>query len=497
MANPFTATMDWLRGTSLTTPTPLQVEQKFNPADNGVPWKQIQSLVYNLHPYGDDMEGDGNSAVFACLVAAALASIEPPLSTFRRITARKKELIETHPVQDFIDNMNPYLDTFEILFWKEYSRRLDGNAYLLKARSGNAAIGNLTELWPISPHVMKPYTERGSPNFIDYYKWEREPGKFEAVPVENVIHFKLGIDPRDPRVGLSACKKLLREIASDNEATRFSEALLQNFGIPGLVVELPTEAEMTREERLTMKYGVQEAFSGPNRGGVGILSDGATMKQFGFTPEQLNLQALHNIPESRICAVLGVPAAVAGLNVGLEQTAQYASMRVIQESFTERTLKPFWRMDEAKWNRWLKPEFTTDKKLIIAYDLSEVSALQEDVDALFKRLDAAVVHEWVLPDEARSQVGLPPLPDGSGMKTGAMKAEEAQANARALAAAAGPKDPNALPPGKARSLKAPYDTFGEDLQLLIDEEAGPMQREMQRFYEAQAQRVRRALLSGG
>jgi hypothetical protein len=184
-------------------------------------------------------------------------------------------------------------------------------------------------------------------------------------------------------------------------------------------------------------------------------------------------------------------------------------MRVIQESFTERTLIPFWRLDEKKWNRWLKPDFSTDAKLLIAYDLSEVRALQEDQDALFVRLDMAVKTGWVLPDEARSQVGLPPLPDGSGMTTAAEKAEQAMAQMQA-AADAQPDDPNADPnappdnappkrlPGKQRrSLKAPYDTFGDDVQAMIDGEVDNMEREMQRFLDAQASRARRALLNGG
>ena len=499
MANYLTAAWSWLRGADLSPAS----EQKYSPADSSVNWSQQQSLVYTLNRDGwDDMAGDNNSAVFACLIAAALGSIEPPLSTFRKITARKRELIETSPLQSFLDNMNPTLDTFELLFWKEYVRRLDGNAYWLKVRSGNPLTGNVIEVWPVSPVVMRPWTEKGSPNFIDYYRYEREPGKFEEVPVQNVIHFKLGIDPRDPRLGLSPFKKLLREISSDSEATRFAETLLTNHGIPGLVVQLPIEAEVTSEDKKEMKYAIENSFGGPNRGRVGILSAGATMQQFGFNPQQLNLQALHNIPESRICAVLGVPAAVAGLNVGLEQTAQYASMRVIQESFTERTLIPTWRMDEAKLNRWLKPDFSSDPKLIIGYDLSEVRALQEDQDALFARLDLAVQHNWILPDEARSQVGLPPLPDGSGSKTAEQRANEAFDQQQELAASQPAQEPPGQKPKLTRvkdtpTLKAPYDTYAEDLQLLVDEDVPGLERELARHMEAQGERVRRALLNGG
>lgn len=483
--NPLRAVLSYLRGDDL--------EHKFAPVDATVPWQQVQSLVYTLtREQTEETRGDGNSAVYACLMALALGSIEPPLSVYTKDSKGKLNPKPTDPLQMFLDEMNPSLDTVEIRFWLAWAKHVDGNAYLLKIRGGRG--GPPLELWPVSPTVMVPWTERGSPNFIDYYRWEREPGKFEHVPVEDVVHFRLGVDDRDPRKGLSNLKRLLREVASDAEATRFAQQLLQNFGIPGLVVELPVDSEMSRDDRLQMKSDIANAFGGENRGNVGVLSDGASMKQFGFTPEQLNLTALHNIPESRICAVLGVPPAVAGLNIGLEQTSNYASLRVVFESFTERRLIPLWKMDEQKWNRQLKAEFTADRKLVIAHDLSEVRALQEDMDALFARLDFAVEHHWILPDEAREQVGLPPLPDGSGMEVQKPPAPTPPGQQP------GPNQPSADQAAKDLTdlmLKAPVDRWPEFIQGLIELGEPGFEADLKRFQEAQMRRVQRAIVSNG
>lgn len=471
----------------------VPLESKFSPASAAVNWQQVQSLIYTLQRSPDyESGGDGNSAVFACLMALSVGSIEPPLSVFKKDTKGKREAIPNSPLQAFLDDPNPDLDMLELRFWTTWAKHLDGNAYLLKVRSGNGRTGNPVELWPISPLVMRPWTEKGSGNFIDYYRYERRPGDFEEIPVENVIHFRLGIDDRDPRKGLSPIKRLIREIASDTEATRFADQLLRNFGIPGLVVELPLNSRLTREERLEMKDSVSGAFGSENRGNVGVLSDGATMKQFGFTPEQLNLQALHNVPEARICAVMGVHPAVAFLNVGLEQSANYASLRVVQEAFTERKLVPLWRMDEAKWNKRLRPDFSGDRSIVIAHDLTEVRALQEDADALYDRLDKAVQTGWILPDEARADVGKPPMPDGTGM----------QALPKPAPVAAPAAEDGQLQPGqpqKARGLesKAPIDEWPDDLQSLVELAAPGFQRDLQRFQELQQRRVQRALERSG
>jgi HK97 family phage portal protein len=500
MPNPIQAAWSYLRGDDLAVTPSLSplAEQKFSPVDATVPWEQHQSLVYTLsRDQTQDTRGDGNSAVFACLMALSLGSIEPPLSVYTVDAKGKRNPKPADPLQEFLDEMNPSLDTLELRFWLAWAKHLDGNAYLLKIRPGRS--GPPLELWPVSPTVMMPWTERGSSNFIDWYRWERQPGIFERVPVEDVVHFRLGIDDRDPRKGLSNLKRLLREVASDAEATRFAQQLLQNFGIPGLVVELPVDSEVTRDDRLQMKGDIANAFGGDNRGNVGVLSDGATMKQFGFTPEQLNLTALHNIPESRICAVLGVPPAVAGLNIGLEQTSNYASLRVVFESFTERRLIPLWRMDEEKWNRQLKADFTSDRKVLIAHDLSEVRALQEDQDALFARLDIAVQHHWVLPDEAREQVGLPPLPGGSGMQFEKPPAPVVRPGQPGGSNTPG-NQPAADQPAKDLTdlmLKAPIDQWPEFIQGLIALGEAGFEADLKQFQAAQMRRVQRAIVSNG
>src|SRR6185295_15858246 len=123
---------------------------------------------------------------------------------------------------------------------------------------------------------------------------------------------------------------------------------------------------------------------------VGVLSNGAKMEQFGFSPEQMNLKALHQIPEARIAAVMRVPPAVAGLSVGLEQTSNYASFREVREMFTEGTLAPEWALVASKFQQQLLPDFSSDRTLSVEFDLTDVRALQGDENEKYTRLDNAV-----------------------------------------------------------------------------------------------------------
>jgi len=384
---------------------------KFTPASSEVNWTRVETLV---HGPGAGVDTSSlNSAVFACLMTVASSYPEPPLCVYRKTSQGKSEKIEDHPLQILIDAPTPNgeLSTEEIQFWTAWALHVDGNAYWLKVRSGDALTGNVIQLWPVSPSLMAPVTERNSGDWISYYQYRIAPNQTVAVPVKNVIHFRLGLDDRDMRKGLAPLKHLVRQISTDDEADRFVDALLKNFAVPGLVV-IPAQGVSVNSESEADRIAdkMRRKFGNDNRGNVAVMSKEVTVEQFGFSPKDLDLSVLHRIPEERISAVIGVPAIVAGLGAGLDR-ATYANFKEAREMFTEQKLIPQWRTSARKLNTSLKPDFTQDKKIYIDYDLTNVRTLQEDEDSKYKRLTEAVGKPFIKRNEARTDVGLDPIPE--------------------------------------------------------------------------------------
>lgn len=362
---------------------------------------------------GSGRGGDGNSAVFACLMALSMAYFEPPVRVYRTDPRGNRKAVTSGPglaLQTLLDHPNPYMSPSEVWFWAAYAQNIDGNAYLEKIRSRS---GDVVQLIPRSPVNVKPMTERGSGNLIDWYKFTYAPGKWAAIPVEDMVHLKLGFDDRDHRLGLAPIKRLLRHICADDEASHFATTLLQNFGIPGLVVQTPDKS-MDEDKAERIKARAAAAFGNDNRGNVAVLTNGATMAQFGFSPEQLNLKSLHQIPETRIAAVMRVPPAVVGLSVGLEQTSNFASFEQIREQFVEQTLAPLWALRDDKLNAQLLPDFTTMPSTSIKTDLTGVRALQEDQSALHTRANEDLASGGISLNEYRQMIGEDPLPEEIG-----------------------------------------------------------------------------------
>lgn len=382
---------------------------KFTPASSEVNWTRVNTLVHGPGA-GEDHRSE-NSAVFACLMAIASAYPEPPLRVFKRTADGKSEKMENSPLQDLLDSPTPNgeLSQEEINFWTAWALHIDGNAYWLKVRSGDAETGNVIQLWPISPTLMGPETDPKSDDWISFYKYRIRPNQTIGVPVGNVIHFRLGLDDQDMRKGLAPIKHLVRQIGTDDEADRFVSTLLKNYAVPGLVIipqngmTINDEDEAQRlAERTRRKYGSD------NRGNVAVMSKEVKVEQFGFSPKDLDMSILHRIPEERISAVMGVPAIVAGLGAGLDR-ATYANFKEAREMFTEQKLVPLWRTNSRKLNTSLKPDFTSDSNIYLDYDLTDVRTLQEDEDSKYKRLQIAVGKPFMSVNEARTDISLDPV----------------------------------------------------------------------------------------
>src|SRR5690606_3251566 len=111
---------------------------------------------------------------------------------------------------------------------------LAGNAYWIKLRNG---VGRPGELWYVPHWLMEPRGSEDGTVFLSHYLY-RPGGRHEPIRLvpEDVVHFRHGMDPRNPRLGLSPIDGVIREIFMDLESSNFVASLLHNMGVPGVVI---------------------------------------------------------------------------------------------------------------------------------------------------------------------------------------------------------------------------------------------------------------------
>ena len=92
-------------------------------------------------------------------------------------------------------------------------------------------------------------------------------------------------------------------------------------------------------------------------------------------------------------------------------------MREAQQHFWQNTMSPLLKQVRAVLQHQLLPAFeplplVESEQVRVNWDLSQVAALQEDVESIQRRAREAVRAGIMSVNEARAVLGLPPLPEG-------------------------------------------------------------------------------------
>lgn len=329
-----------------------------------------------------------------------------PIMRVSRI-GRKGEYrpIPSHAMVDLWQRPNQYYTGRTLSKAVGLSLMVDGNAYLVKVRSGSGAV---VELWWIPHWLIFPCWPADGSQFISHYEI-RIDGIPREISKEDVIHFRDGLDPRNERLGLAAVKAQLREICTLNEASSYSASLLRNGAVPGIMLIPDSEDGMLPTEASKLKGQVQDQTQGEHRGSVIALTARMKVVVLGFTPEQLRLDQLPLPAEARVCAAVGLSPMVVGLP---DPGKTYANLSEARNSAWQNCLVPLQDLI-AETLRWqLLNEFEDPKVTLVEFDYSHVEALQENQKLKSDRIRGEWKDGLITQNEARDQLGYQPDADG-------------------------------------------------------------------------------------
>lgn len=365
---------------------------------------RIYTLLGTKIDYANEV-GDGlsSSTIAAVVNWVARTFPEAPPALWQKLTTGQEEQILDHPFLRLLRTPNPFFTGISLWMATVTDWMVDGNAYWLKVRDNG---GSVIELWWVPHWLIEPKGDERT--FITHYEYRPDSQRL-GVAVEDIVHFRFGSDPDNPRLGVSQLKSVLREVFTDDEAANFTASLLKNMGVPGLVISPEKGSTVSEEDGLAMKRYVKDRFGGDKRGEAMVMTGPTKVEQFGFSPEQLLLRELRRIPEERVSAVTGIPAIVVGFGAGLERST-FTNMGEAREAAYEAGLIPMQAiMAEEVW-RQLLPDFIADEDerwmTRYGFDLAKVRVLQEDLYRQAQRVGLAIRDGYAMVSEARRPMGL-------------------------------------------------------------------------------------------
>lgn len=334
------------------------------------------------------------------IVAASIRWMATAISEAPIIVHDADGPLPEHPASELLLEPNGYYSQSTLLAGIVTSLFLDGNAYVLHEVSAGGRA-----LWYVPHTMVRRIREPNGANIAAYDI--RVGGKQVRVEAADIVHLRMGVSLEDPTLGMSPLAGVMREIACDDEAARYTHAILRNMGVPGVLISPKSEAtQVTEETAERMKQLFTARFTGERRGEPLVFTGPMEVTPVGFGPQQLSVDTLRRIPEERITAALGIPAIVVGMGAGLERStfANYAEAR---EAAYESSVIPLSRNIAADFTRALGERLGLGRGERFAPDLRNVRILQPDLDALAARMDIGVRGGWIRVSEARAALGLP------------------------------------------------------------------------------------------
>jgi HK97 family phage portal protein len=368
----------------------------------------------------------GNAAAYACLRLLSQSVPEPPMIPYRMLPdGEPGDPLDWHdPLRQLIAQPNPLLTEFEFQELRVLYLGIAGRGYWYKERNN---LGQVIALWPLRPDRVGPIY--GSPadaartgNSADgvLLGWSYLiPGSshYEGIARDNVMVDKFP-DPSGETGGLAEglgpMQVLAAEVGADNEATRFVGSLVNNYAMPGLVIEIADELKTLDQAKIIKQSFIQQ-FGGARRGEPAVVGSNAKLAQLGFSLKDLEFPALRMHTETRISAAFGVPAILVGLEAGIKQGVQ-ATIDEMRDHFTETTLTAYWRRLSDTFAKSVANDplsrFGGGKGLICRFDTSKVRAFAAQAGRELQQFTVLFEKGAVTINEIRDLAGLPARADG-------------------------------------------------------------------------------------
>ncbi len=319
--------------------------------------------------------------------------------------------VPDHPFTKMLKRPNPFYSGTQLLRATVCSYYWDGNAYWRKIRNG---AGQVIQYW-YEPHwTIRPVRLADADFVTKYQVWRRTGGtmgQWFDVPVEDIVHFRWSFSAYNGMLGMAPLASALRDVFTDNEASRYSATMFRNLGVVGGIVSSGSE-DLPINNVDKLKAELQALTTGDERG-KWLVED--VPLNFAFPasdPTKMSTRENRKISEERVAALLGVPASVAGLGAGLDRNTYSNADDAIRRAYDDNIIPTL-----ASWAEEIDiqtlPDFTSKDAETLEFDTSHISVLRGNVEAREQSTADLYSKGVITRAQAKIRIGLKPETDGS------------------------------------------------------------------------------------
>lgn len=325
------------------------------------------------------------------------------------------------------------------------------------------ASGRVVGLWPLMAQYLVPtMAELGSGEYFKGYRYgTRGAEGFREFELDEVVYVWRP-SQKDHRLPESPLKLARYAIDISTLLDQFDNSFLTNGGVPSYLVVTPQFAD--NDEYSAFKRQFNRKFGGasnagkamfaesqvdPGEVGAGGAQQSVDIKVIGQSQKDSQIDVLRESKIQDITVAFGIAVSLLGYSNG----SKYTNMESDRQNAWQGVMGPLATELEDGVNLALGPELDGIAD-VGWFDRSGVPELRKR--PVFSETEgiAAVNARAITVDEYRADRGLPPLPDGEGDKLIAPPAPPTIQAPAALPAPEAPAKLKAVPPVKAKAVRA-------------------------------------------
>jgi len=363
-----------------------------------------------------------NSIVYAGVMFAIDALGEVPVVHERPLGDGSWEPVPDSPIVSLLENPNPWYGYSSLLSGWVISELtgVGGQSYTYKHRSTG---GRLIGLEYVPHFTVKPMPGApGSGVFIDHFRLSMRSA-VQKVRTHDMLVQRYGpINPLRVQYAVGPLEACLLEVVTDKQAANFTASMLINTGVtPHMISPDGKDADgvpmqFSRVQSAEIEAVWQEKISGDNRGRPLISPLPIKVDSLSLSPSDMNLEAIRNINEERVCAAMRIPPQVLHLGTGLENQNNRASAEEAAKSAARSFTKPYMLKKGLELTRDLVPELGQPGERV-RFLWEQIDALQEGQADAAKRKTLACGGPYMTVNEVREEEGLDKIDGGDDIRT--------------------------------------------------------------------------------
>lgn len=337
------------------------------------------------------------SVVYAAIRAKAINISQVP---FKIYPIGKENPIESGPIYDLFENVNPYSNKFQL--WEAIVTLLDitGEAAVIidtETTRGGIPIA----LWVINKNNMQMVKSGG---VFSGWKVKLESGTV-FVPRKQVI-FNKYYNPYDPMRGLSPIKALQLSLDSEWGAVKYNQTFFEKGHTTGEVFS--TTEHLTDSAYKRLKHQLIQSRRGKMHEAL-LLDGGLTLTNTRPSNKEMEFLEMRKFTREEVAMVFKVPKS----ELSLYEDVNYATSQSADKGFWKKTLIPLMRMIQAEFNTSLLNPLGYRGE----FDIRSIDVLNEDIGV---KVDSAVkLWQMGVPFNTLNEVldlGFPEIPGGDEPK---------------------------------------------------------------------------------